>query len=304
MTRTDGGERTGVDVTGPVVVGVSSFGARLPMVRWAAAEAACRAVGLRLVAAHPVSALPDQYPAAETHREAALRCLADAAALVAADWPGLEIRTETVAGPPATVLRDAAADAALLVVGADDASPFTEAIVGSVPGDLLTTAPCPLAVAPRREWTTPESAPVVVAMDGLETSQAALAYAFAAAARAGRRLTVLRCLPAGVGPAERAGYDRALIGFDELYTGVDVTTETSRSETADALVAVSRTAATLVLGSLGRGRLASGLFGSVSRTVIRRAGCPVVVACAHVQGGYRSLPRADRVPRLRQGETP
>jgi nucleotide-binding universal stress UspA family protein len=242
----------------PVVAGVSSD-ARLPMVRWAAAEATCRGTGLRLVTAHT----PDQ-----ADRDAASRGLADLAAAVATGLPGLEIRTETVVGPPAAVLREAATDAALLVVGAGDASPFTEAIVGSVKGDLLTTAPCPLAVAPRREWTTPASAPVVAAIDGQDTARAVLAYAFGAAARSGRPLTVLRFPPGTDPPA----YDQVLTVFESWYPGVDVTTETSHSGTADVLVTVSRTAAQLVLGGHGTGR-----FGSVHRTLIRGAGCPVVV---------------------------
>ncbi len=266
--ETDHAPRRAPEATESVVVGVSSFEVRLPMVRWAAREAVDRGGDLRLVTAHPERA--------DEHREAVLRGLAGMAAVVAADWPALVVRTEYVAGPPGAVLRAAAEDADLLVVGADDASPFTEAIVGSVPGDLLTTAPCPLAVVPRREWTTPASAPVVVAVDDQGTSKAALAYAFAAAARSGRPLTLLRCLP----PGAHAGHDRVLIGFDELYSGVDVTTETAVGDVAETLVSVSRSSAQLVLGSRGRGRLASGLFGSVSRTLIRRAGCPVVVARA------------------------
>ena len=147
-------------MTEPVVVGVSSFDTRLPMVRWAADEAVRRGAGLRLVAAHA----PERGD-----REAASRRLAEMAAAVAG-LPGLRTRTETVVGPPAAVLRAAAEDAALLVVGADDASPCTEAIAGSVPGDLLTTAPCPLVVAPRRGWTTPASAPVVAAIDATTTA--------------------------------------------------------------------------------------------------------------------------------------
>lgn len=295
-------------MTEAVVVGVSSFDARLPMARWAAGEAARRGAVLRLVTAHPAQALPDRYlpaPPADAHREAALRCLSDMSAVVAAQWPDLAVTTELVAGPPSAVLRAAAEDAALLVVGADDASPFTEAIVGSVPGDLLTTSPCPLAVVPRRAWTTPESAPVVVAVDGHETSQAALAYGFAAADRYGGPLTVLRCLVPGAGErAESQGEDRTLIGFTGLYPGVEATTDVrtvDQGDIADTLVTVSRTAAQLVLGSRGRGRLASGLFGSVSRTLIRRAGCPVVVARATAAAGQR---RADPVLRFRQGETP
>ncbi len=69
-----------------------------------------------------------------------------------------------------------------------------------------------------------------------------------------------------------------MLGFDELYPNVAVTTEITDGDPTDALVAASRTAALLVLGSRGRGRFASTLFGFVSRALIRRSGCPVVVA--------------------------
>lgn len=274
-------------MTEPVVVGVSSYGARVPMVRWAAGEAARRGTELWLVTAHR-----DRHLPVDADRDAVLRTIADS-------WPDLTVRTEVAVGRPAPVLREFAEDAALLVVGADDVSPFTEAITGSVPGDLLTTAPCPLAVVPRREWTTPASTPVVVALDGQETSQAALAYAFAAADRCDSPLTVLRFLAPGT--AEPA--DRTLMGFRGLYHGVRVTTEVSHADPAEELVAASRNAAQLVLGSRGRGRLTSGLFGSVSRTLIRKAGCPVVVGRAPAAAGFRD-PAAERIVRQYQERTP
>jgi nucleotide-binding universal stress UspA family protein len=261
-----------------VVVGVSSFVARLAMVRWAADEAAVRRAELRLVTVCATPALPDQYLPAnslDARRAAAERLLVDTARFVANTWPGLRVTTELAEGPVAAALRAAADGANLLVVGADDASLFVEALTGSVPGDLLTTAPCPLAVVPRREWTTPASAPVVVALDELGVAQSALAFGFAAASRSGRPLSVLRCVAAD--RANRADR-RTVIGFDELYPDVAVTTEIADGDPTDALVAASRTAALLVLGSRGRGRLASTLFGSVSRALIRRSGCPVVVA--------------------------
>ncbi len=250
----------------PVLAGVTSAGSR-PVVRWAAAEAAAMATGLRLLTARPAAG-----------DAAALALLAELAAEVTAERPNLPVTPELVSGPPAASLRAAAAAAELLVVGADDASPFVEAISGSVPGELLTTTPCPLAVVPRRERTTPATAPVVVAFAEPATSQAALAYAFGAAARSGRPLTVLHCVPADdatlVDPA------RGLVGFGGRYPDVTVDIEVTAAEPRTALVDVSRRAALLVLGSRGRGRLASGLFGSVSRDLIRRSACPVVVARA------------------------
>lgn len=267
-----------------VVAGVSTFDSHKWVVAWAAAEAAARDAELRLLTARPGPAAPDRYlpsDPAPAYRAGAEQELTEAAAYIKTNWPGLVVSTELATGPPAAVLRAAAEDADLLVVGADDASPFIEAISGSVPGDLLTTAPCPLAVVPRRELTEtkalPASAPVVVALDEHGTAQAAVAYAFAAAAASGRPLTVLHCLPPG--PRDTSSsVARALIGFRELYPDVVVTDEIEHGDPRYVLTDLSRSAALLVLGSRGRGRLASGLFGSVSRHLIRHSGCPVVVA--------------------------
>lgn len=267
---------------GLVVVGVSSFDARLSMVGWAAVEAAARRAQLHLVTVCATKALPDQYLPADqagAHRVAARRLLDDMARYVADVWPDLATTTELVEGTPAEALRTAAADADLLVVGSDDSSPFLEAIVGSVPGDLLTTAPCPLAVAPLQDWAAASSAPVLVALDEHDTARSALAYAFAAASRSDRPLSVMRCRPAGSAEQMPAvEQTRDVLGFAELYPDVTTTTEIAVGDATELLITASRGAALLVLGSRGRGRLASTLFGSVGRALIRRSGCPVVVA--------------------------
>lgn len=248
-----------------VVAGVSTVDSRV-VVSWAAGEAAIRQAELRLVTAG--TPLPD-----------AERLLDKLAAEAMADWPGLAVTTSVVPGAPAEVLRAEAADADLLAVGADDASPFSQAVHGSVPGDLLTSAPCPLGVIPRRGWTTPASAPVVVALDESTRSQAALAYGYAVTALTGQRLTILRCgtnesLGSGAGAAEV----RLLIAFEELYPDVVVSTELVRDDARQVLVPMSRRAALLVLGAGRRARRASSVFGSLSRDLIRRGGCPVVMA--------------------------
>lgn len=244
-----------------------------PQVRWAATEANSRAARLRLVTAHPA---PDRYHPDEAENDAAAQLvLDDMADTVSVRWPDLAVSTELVTGPPATVLRTAAEGALLLVVGAG-VSPFVEAISGSVPGALLATAPCPLAVLPRREWTTPASAPVVVAIDETGAALNALAYAYAAASRAGRPLTLVRCVAPG--HAAPTALLTVLTGFGGLFPDVAATVEIAEGDPGLLLAATSRLAALLVLGSRGRGRLTSDLFGSVSRTLIRRSHCPVVIA--------------------------
>jgi nucleotide-binding universal stress UspA family protein len=269
---------TGLD---RVVVGVSARDGYGPA-EWAAGEAHARHAALRIVTARPASAALDLYvpnDVAVEHHTAARRLLDELADFVTAEWPDLVVTTELATGPPGEVLRAAAENAVLLVVGSDDASPFMEAISGSVPGDLLTTAPCPLAVVPRREWTEttrPASAPVVVAIDETDSAHAALAYAYATASRAGRPLTILRCVtPGHVTP--NTGLS-ALTAFGGLFPDVAAAIEVAEGDPRVVLTTASRNATALVLGSRGRGRLTSGLFGSVSRTLIRQSQCPVVIA--------------------------
>ena len=267
-----------------VVAGMSTRDGRA-LVHWAAAEAAARHAQLRLVTALPAPTASDRYlpnAVADAHRAAAERLLEELTDFVAAGQPGQAVTTDIVTGPPAAVLRAAADGADLLVVGADDAGAFTEAISGSVPGDLLTSAPCPLAVVPRRERMTPASAPVVVALDETATSQAALVYAYAAAHRISRPLTILRCVTAGhPNQATSTAQAQLHIAFGELYPEVEVTTEVATDDPRHVLVAASRRASLLVLGSRGRGRLTSSLFGSVGRHLIRNSDCPVVIARTH-----------------------
>lgn len=248
-----------------VVAGVASPAGR-SVVRWAAAEAHARDAELRLVTARLT---PDR----DARAADLLRTLANEV--------GGAVTTAVVAGRPGAVLRTAAADADLLVVGADDASPFMEAISGSVPGDLLTTAPCPLVVVPRLERPTGAAAPVVVALTGAPAEDAVLAYGFATASRSHRPLTVLRC-----GPAEPPD----LTDFAHRYPHVPITAVRTDTDPRIALATASRNAALLVLGARDRGRSASGLFGSISRDLIRRSSCPVVVARTRLSAPDGALP--------------
>jgi nucleotide-binding universal stress UspA family protein len=270
-------------VDGRVVAGVAPADYRSSLVRWAAAEAAVRDVPLSLATAVPPWTEPEVYLPAESAdalREAGYGHLAAAAELARAVQPGLLVTTTVTGGEPVDVLRHTAHGADLLVVGADDRSAFAEALTGSVPGVLLTTAPCPLAVVPREQEPVPDDAPVVVALDEAGTSRAALAYAFAAADRSKRPLVLLRCLPLGTDrpAAAPTGHALALSGLRSLYSHLDITATDATGDPADVLVDHSRGAAQLVLGNRGHGRLTSTVFGSVSRSLIRRGGCPVVVA--------------------------
>jgi hypothetical protein len=155
------------------------------VVGWAADEAAARGAELRLTTAVPGPAASGQYipsEAADAVRRAAHNGLVRAAAHAA---------TGRTARRDAAERGNRCGPAGLR---SDDQSPFAEAITGSVPGTLLTTSPCPAG----RRAPHGTDAPVLVAFDEPGTSQAALAYAFAAAAgRGGACPCSAACRPTG-----------------------------------------------------------------------------------------------------------
>ena len=249
-----------------VVACVSPARPRSELVAWAAAEAWQRGATLELVTAG--TAAPTS-----------------AARLASEHRPGLAVATTIVDGPAAPALSTAATSADLLVIGASSQSAFAEAITGSIPGALLTTAPCPVVVVPKNSRPAVPTAPVVVGVDAAPHSQLALEYGFATAARSGRPLAALYCWTAprdrSERVAERTEHLRALTialaGFAERYPDVPVTELLVDGDPIQELTRRSEQAALLVLGSRGHGPLTSLAFGSVSRTLIRSSHCPVAV---------------------------
>lgn len=138
--------------------------------------------------------------------------------------------------------------------------------------------------------------PVVVGVDGSLHGERALDWAAAEAELLGAPLTVLRAYPSGY-PAARSGtpgeptvqpssaiaataehgctaaVDHVRLGHPEL----SVRGHTVAGDAADALVEASRSAALLVVGARGLGRVRGLLMGSVSGKVSAKAHCPVVV---------------------------
>ncbi|MGW7455585.1 universal stress protein [Streptomyces sp. NPDC054787] len=149
------------------------------------------------------------------------------------------------------------------------------------------------------------NAPVIAAVDGSEHSLKALEWARAAALRHGTGLMIAHVLPdhaqlyAGRRSALHAASEpeefddpvadriRALLGDrDELPEGVQY--EALEGSVPEALRVIGAEALMLVMGSRGRGDLASLLLGSNSRAVATTAPCPVVV----VPNAERKVPDA------------
>ena len=75
----------------------------------------------------------------------------------------------------------------------------------------------------------------------------------------------------------QAPTSQAIAEWTAKYPDVDVRRHVMQGRPADILVDPSEGAALVVVGSRGRGGFSGLLLGSVSRNVVHRAHCPVVV---------------------------
>ncbi|MFI0411725.1 universal stress protein [Actinomadura sp. 3N508] len=143
---------TGASARGEVVVGVDGSPAGADAVGFAFEEASLRGARLRALLAwsHPVSTGPgDMQPLVydrEIVAEEERRVLAESLAGGRAEYPEVEVVSETVHGRTVKVLAEASVHADLLVVGSRGRGGFTGLLLGSVSHAMLHHAQCPVAV--------------------------------------------------------------------------------------------------------------------------------------------------------------
>ena len=173
------------------------------------------------------------------------------------------VETRSVKGDPRQCLlaEIARQDATLVVVGSHGQSRAEGIALGSVATHLLHEAPCSVLIArpteERERW--PRS--IVVGTDGSPAATAATAVAYALAQRFGAHVRTL--VATGGKPLDH----EKLRSVENL--------EHDERKPADYLVAASKDADLLVLGS--RGLHGFSALGSVSERVAHKASCPVLV---------------------------
>lgn len=292
-----------------IVVGVDGSTGTIDAVRWAAARARATGARLRLVHAFRESVTATvSLPAAAGLTGAAPRRrrtrpgrrvvqLAVAEARMFA--PNVEVSGQVEPGDAVEVLVGASVGAGLLVVGSRGLSRVAGSLTGSTGVQVSAQAHCPTVVVCGEGDA---DGPVVVAVDGSDTSEPALRFAFAEAARRHVGLIAVHAwappvVPVGTGPAAtavlatdpaRATMRRAagrlmtaVIGpYRAAFPYVDVA-ELLLESSPEAVLPQSTDGAVLaVVGSRGRGRLSGLLFGSTSQAMLAGADCPVAVVRA------------------------
>ncbi len=259
-------------------------------VDWAAAEAAARGCGLHVVRVEPLRWAADPsglVPVADVWScldaaDVLLRTAVRRARAVASD---VEVSGEVLLGPAVPVLVAQGRSAQLLVLGGRPGSRghgLLGRLSSPVCDRVAAAARCPVAVVGPLPAGPRSGAPprVVVGVDGRGWCTAALGFAFRAAAQRGLPVTAVHAVPPDL-PADhpevtRAALDEALAPARRAYPDLPVEVRLAGTDPVAELVRESDGAA-LVVGSRGRGALRSALFGSVARSLLRQAHCPVVV---------------------------
>jgi nucleotide-binding universal stress UspA family protein len=285
-----------------IVVGVDGSHTSDAAVVWAAQEAERRDLPLHVIHAYPWEMvypragglpLPGQELVAleEERRSSAEALVEETTQALRITHPQLEVRTTTAPGTPAGLLVDASHSAALVAVGAHGAGWLHDVALGSVSLAVAAHAVSPVAVVHAPEKPARARSGIVVGVDDAPQAQPALEYAFARAAERHAEITAVHTwrMDAVVAPPLMAGWDavdkaegavlrEALEPWQDRYPDVKVRWVLVQGHPVTSLVRASESAELLVVGSRGRGGFASLLLGSVSRSVLHRATCTVVVA--------------------------
>ena len=283
----------------PVVVGVDGSGSAYRAVEWAAAEAVRRGAELRLVRAF--SWTTSERPIRDGGRVAQYRDellkfarsqVARAARIAADVRPQVETTTQVAIGAPIEVLGSEARRAQLLVLGDRGLGGLAGLLLGSVAVGLAAHGACPVVIVRgERAGAGNDESPVVVGIDDSPISEAALAFAFDAAAARGVGLVVVHAWsPTAIDDAlapvmdwdaataeEDALLAERLAGWEQKHPEVAVRRTVVRNGAVRSLVAASREAQLVVVGSRGRGNATGLLLGSVSHGVLHASHCPVAI---------------------------
>lgn len=278
----------------PIVVGIDGSPCALSAVRWAADEARRQRRPLRIVHAYglPLGFTPtvaDVVAMRRAMERQGRKWLEEARAEVAGDGPVPELVCAEVEAAP--MLTAEATDAAMLVLGGRGSGGIAGLLLGSTAASVVGHAHCPVVVV-RGDLSTVDG-PVVLGVDGTEVGEAAIGFAFAAAAAHDRNLIAVHTwtdslleefLQVGstlaIGPARDQAKEllaERLAGWQEKYPSVRITRVVTHERPVPELLRRAAGAALVVVGTRGRGGFPGLLLGSTSQQLLHHSPCPVAV---------------------------
>jgi len=208
---------------------------------------------------------------------------------VAAERRSPTVHTDIENVGPAAALVAASQDAYMTVVASRGLGTVGRAILGSTSSALLHHGHGNIVIVHAEGRPADGRFPVLLGVDGSPASERATALAFDEASRRGVDLVALHAWSdVAVIPilgmdwheyqdAGREILGERLAGWQEKYPDVHVERRIACDQPSHWLVAASRNAQLVVLGSHGRGGFAGAVLGSVSARVAQTADVPVIV---------------------------
>lgn len=260
-----------------IVVGVDGSDHSSHALMWAAAWAATHNSTLHIVTADTIGVL-------ESARNEVLTA-----------YPHLSVLGSELAMSPAAALVEASSDADLVVVGNRGRGGWQGLLLGSVSATVSDHSKCPVVVVPHQ--AVHQEGPVVLGADGSPESILAAHTAFAEADRHGVGVIVgqVTKLPmvasANLLPAKedfelmegdaQAVAEETVAAARAAYPNVPVEIVAKAGDPAYELADIAAGASLIVVGNRGRGGFRELLLGSVSRSLLQRASCPVLIVRPH-----------------------
>ncbi|HEY7627197.1 MAG TPA: universal stress protein [Ilumatobacteraceae bacterium] len=289
-------------MTNRIIVGVDGSGPSIQALRWAAYEARRRNAEILAISCYsiPVYGSPEGavYPTPEDvdmFKESAVAVVTQATNIATEIDPKLNVEAFTAMAPAAVAIADAARPGDEIVVGATGHTGLVDGMLGSVSLAVVHRAHVPVIVVPASPAVEVGESmkKIVVGVDGSPSSLRALEWAYNEALVAEGELTAVHgWIYPYDGPRTSVSEPRTQMQLDAMeeikasldslgtrLTGgpVHVHARLLEQSPAEALLHESKDADLIVVGSRGRGAFRAALLGSVSRTVVQHAPCPVAV---------------------------
>ena len=283
-----------------IIVGIDGSDSSFDALRWAAYEARLHDAGIRVIACYTAPTYGGLdgavYPSSvdiDVLKEEAEADVRKAMEIVAAIDPDVVVDGITLLSSAVVGIAESAVPGDEIVVGATGRTGLLNGVIGSVAAGLTHRAHVPIIVVPAGCPSGGTMKRIVVGVDGSPESLTALKWAYAEALASSANLTVVHAweYPYDVSrssmreirkPMETAAINELRTSLESLGPkltdgSVHIRPKLCEDAPTTALMTESRDADLIVVGSRGRGGLRSLLLGSVSRTMLHRALCPVSV---------------------------
>jgi nucleotide-binding universal stress UspA family protein len=196
---------------------------------------------------------------------------------------GYEITSVVRVGGASDVIAAVAEEnaAEFVIVGSRGLGAVGRLVLGSVSLRLAVSAPCPAVIVPD-SGAPPGDGSIMCAVDDSEQSRGAVATAAMLADRLGTKLVLVHVEDDADSPSSHGLELLARLAVESGF-GTSVERILLRGDTAGAIVeaATGDAVAMIVIGSRGRGMVASSVLGSVSSAVLERSTCPVTIVRGH-----------------------